>query len=194
ANIVMSYGMQVGKELKQASVLDMEIIAPSHGIIFRKYVKEIVENYVKWSSNIVGKKALIVYDTMWDSTKKMAYTIQDAFEEKGYFTSMKCLQNDHISDIITEVLDAEYICVGCPTLNNNMLPTVASFLTYLKGLSPKKRKAIAFGSYGWGGQSIGQVEEELKQAKFDVIATFKEQYIPSKEKLDNIKKELKEKI
>ena len=194
ANIVMSYGMQVGKELKQASVLDIEIIAPSHGIIFRKYVKDIVENYVKWSSNIVGKKALIVYDTMWDSTKKMAYTIQDAFEEKGYFTSMKCLQNDHISDIITEVLDAEYICVGCPTLNNNMLPTVASFLTYLKGLSPKKRKAIAFGSYGWGGQSIGQVEEELKQAKFDVIATFKEQYIPSKEKLDNIKKELKEKI
>ncbi len=194
ANIVMSYGMQVSKELKDASGLDIEIIAPSHGIIFRKHVKEIIENYVNWSSNKVKKKALIVYDTMWTSTKKMAYSIQEAFEEKGYLTSMKGLQENHISDIITEVLESEYICVGSPTLNNNMLPTVASFLTYLKGLSPKERKAIAFGSYGWGGQSIGQVEAELKLAKFDIIASFKEKYVPSKEKLDDIKKVIKEKL
>ncbi|MGM0509276.1 MAG: FprA family A-type flavoprotein [Fusobacteriota bacterium] len=194
ANIVMSYGMQVNKELDDASDLEIDMIAPSHGIIFRKHVDDIINKYAKWSSNNVNKKALIVYDTMWDSTKKMAFSIQDAFEEKGYFTSMKCLQNSHISDIITEVLDVEYICVGSPTLNNGMLPTVASFLTYLKGLSPKDRKAIAFGSFGWGGQSIGQVEELLKDAKFDVVSKFRQQYIPSEEDLLKIKKEIKEKL
>ncbi|BDU51219.1 FprA family A-type flavoprotein [Haliovirga abyssi] len=191
ANIVMSYGMQVGRELKEASGLDIEMIAPSHGLIFRKHVKEIIDSYVKWSSNIVGKKALIVYDTMWGSTKKMAYALQDAFEEKGYMTSMKNLQNNHISDIITEVLDVEYICVGSPTLNNNMLPTVASFLTYLKGLTPKNRKAIAFGSYGWGGQSVAQIEQYLSDSKFDIKLSKRLLYIPSEENLEELKEELK---
>jgi len=131
---------------------------------------------------------------MWDSTKKVAYAIQSAFEEKGISTRMLNLDVNHRSDIITEVLTAKYICVGSPTLNNNMLPSVAAFLTYLKGLAPKNRIGLAFGSYGWGGQSIGQVEDVLKECKFDILDSIKVQYIPDESQLEEIKGKLKEEI
>lgn len=194
ANIVLPYGNQVQSVLKQIENLPINIIAPSHGIIWRDNIKEIVSEYSKWSSNQTEKKAVIVYDTMWGSTKKMAYAIQDIFEEKGYKTHMYNLQFNHMSDIMTELITAEYICVGSSTLNNNMIPTVAAFLTYMKGLAPKNRKAIAFGSYGWGGQSIGQIVEYMKDSDFEIIETLKEQYIPSDENLNIIKEKLNEKI
>lgn len=194
ANIVMPYGMQVQKELEEAAKLDIEMICPSHGIIWRKNIKIIVDNYVKWSANEFDKKALIIYDTMWGSTEKMARTILGSFEEKGYKVVLLDLQANHISDVITEVLEAEYICVGSPTLNNTILPTVASFLTYLKGLAPKGRKAVAFGSFGWGGQSVGEISGILENAGFELVDSYKQQYLPTKENLEEIKAKLIEKI
>ncbi|MCG8571521.1 MAG: FprA family A-type flavoprotein [Spirochaetes bacterium] len=194
ANIVLPYSAQVQKELAEASKLDIQIVCPSHGIIWRSHIPEIVECYKQWSSNQTVKKALIIYDTMWNSTKSMAYAVMDAFSEKGYATRLMDLNETHISDIMTEVIDSEYICVGSPTLNNHLLPTVAEFLTYLKGLSPKKRKAVAFGSFGWGGQSVSQVESYLSESGFDVEATFKHQYVPDKKYLKQLTEELKTKI
>lgn len=186
ANIVLPFNKQVQKELATASKLDIEMIAPSHGIIWRKYVTEIVDQYVKWSSNRTDKKAVIVYDTMWNSTEKMACAIKEAFEEKNYHLRLYRLQDTHISDIMTDIIDADYICVGSPTLNNNILPTTAAFLTYLKGLSPKSRKAIAFGSYGWSGQSIDQVATYLEESGFEVKEKFRYQYIPTEDDLKEI--------
>jgi flavorubredoxin len=194
ANIVMPYGRQVQGVLKAVADLDIDIIAPSHGVIWRTFVPEIIEKYKKWSANEYDEKALIIYDSMWDSTKKVAYAIQSAFEEKGISTKILNLDVNHRSDIITEVLTAKYICVGSPTLNNNMLPSVAAFLTYLKGLAPKNRIGLAFGSYGWGGQSIGQVEDVLKECKFETLDPIKVQYIPDESQLEEIKNSLKEEI
>jgi flavorubredoxin len=194
ANIVLPFGAQVQKALETVGTLDIEMIAPSHGIIWKKYIKEIITEYVKWASNVTEKKAVICYDTMWDSTKKQAFAIQSVLEDKGYSTHVYNVSLTHISDIMTDLITAEYVCVGSPTLNNNMLPTVAAFLTYLKGLAPKNRKAIAFGSFGWGGQSIGQVEAILTEAGFDVKSAQKTKYIPFKEELDRMKAELMEVI
>jgi flavorubredoxin len=194
ANIVLPFGAQVQKALEAVGSLDIEMIAPSHGIIWKKYIKEIITEYVKWASNVTEKKAVICYDTMWDSTKKQAFAIQSVLEDKGYSTHVYNVSLTHISDIMTDLITAEYVCVGSPTLNNNMLPTVAAFLTYLKGLAPKNRKAIAFGSFGWGGQSIGQVEAILTEAGFDVKSAQKTKYIPFKEELDRMKAELMEVI
>ena len=128
---------------------------------------------------------------MWHSTETMAQTIAEAFTEKGVPVKLFDLKQTHISDIVVSLLDCKYVAVGSPTLNNNMLPTVAAFLCYMKGLSPKNRQAFSFGSYGWGGQANGQIEEELKKCGFDIcLETLKIQYIPSEEQL----KELSEKI
>jgi flavorubredoxin len=194
ANIVMPYGMQVNKALQESKPLNIEMIAPSHGIIWRTHAAKIIKQYSDWVANTPEKKSVIIYDTMWKSTETIAYTLLDTFEEKGYKTVLMNLQDNHISDVITEVLSSEYVCVGSPTLNNNIMPNVAAFLTYLKGLSPKKRKAIAFGSYGWSGQSIGQVEEYLKECSFEVIDTVRLQYVPDIKDLDEAKLRIMEKI
>jgi flavorubredoxin len=188
ANIVLPYGAQVKKALEAAGGLAMDVIAPSHGIIWRSSIPKILAEYSRWASNQTEKKALIIYDTMWKSTEQMAMAIYRAFEEKGYFPKLLSLQFNHISDIMTELLTAEYICVGSPTLNNNMLPTVSAFLTYMKGLAPKGRKALAFGSYGWGGQSIKQVEEILAGCGFEMLESIKVQYVPMPEALMEITK------
>ena len=192
ANIVLPYSKQVEKALVAASGLDIEIIATSHGIIWRKYVKEILEAYHHWASNETTKKVLIVYDTMWNSTQKMAVSIQETFESLGYKTELLSLQHNHISDIMTRVIGAEYICFGSPTLNGKMLPTMAAFLTYLSGLAPKNRKAIVFGSYGWGPKNIDDMGQMLEKAGFNVVAKEKIKYIPAPEQLKEMSDRLKE--
>jgi flavorubredoxin len=184
---VLPYSKQVQKVLVGIKDIDIEIIANSHGIIWRKYVNEIVTGYKSWASNETKKKALIVYDTMWHSTEAMALAIQDAFEQKGYVTSLLSLQYNHISDIMTEVIDAEYICIGSPTLNGRMLPTIAAFLTYLSGLAPKNRKAVVFGSYGWGPKQIEDIATLMTDSGFEVVATEKIRYVPSVEDLDGLR-------
>ncbi|MFC1669733.1 FprA family A-type flavoprotein [Spirochaetota bacterium] len=186
ANIVLPYSKQVRKALEDAGPLDIEIIAPSHGIIWRKNLDILMENYQKWSNNKTDNKALIIYDTMWNSTGKIAYAIQRAFENRGVATRMLNLKSNHISDIMTEVLSAEYICIGSPTLNKNMLPTVSAFLTYLKGLAPQNRKAIAFGSYGWAQGSVNDICDVFESCKFELLDKITVQFIPDEEELDEI--------
>jgi flavorubredoxin len=192
ANIVLPYGPQVQKALEAVAGLDIEIIASSHGIIWRHSIPHIMKEYQKWSGNETDNKAVIVYDSMWNSTEKIAYAIQEAFENKGITTIMRNLKLNHISDIMTDVLTAKYICVGSPTINNNMLPTAAAFLTYLKGLAPKNRIGLAFGSYGWGGQSVGLVEDYLKDMGCEILNKIRIQYIPDEDKLKQVTKELEE--
>ncbi len=194
ANIVLPYSMQVRKALDAVKGLDIKLIAPSHGIIWRSYIKEIIEEYEKWSSNETEKKALIIYDTMWGSTEKMAHAIARAFENRGYAFRLLNLRANHISDIMTELIAAHYICVGSPTLNNNMLPTVAAFLTYMKGLAPKRRVALAFGSYGWGGQSVGIIDKILQECGFETLEPIKINYIPDEKQLEEITEKLQAKV
>jgi flavorubredoxin len=190
ANIVLPYGAQVKKALEAASGLKISTVAPSHGLIWRRHISDILDSYGEWCSNKTVNKAVIVYDTMWHSTKEIAFSIQRVFENRGCATRMMGLQENHISDVMTEIIDARFVCVGSPTLNNNMLPTVAAFLTYMKGLVPKQRIGLAFGSYGWGGQSIGQVDETLKSCGFEMIESIRCKYVPRREILGEIEKKL----
>lgn len=191
ANIIMCYGKQAGSAWKAVKDLNPELIAPSHGVIWRSHVSGILDAYEKWSANEPQTGALVVFDSMWHSTEKIAQTIAEAFAATGMPVKLYDLKQTHISDIIVDVLDCKYIAVGSPTLNNNLLPTVAAFLCYLRGLSPKNRRAFAFGSYGWGGQSIAQVEEELKKCGFEIcLENIRIPYIPSEDQL----KEISEKV
>lgn len=193
ANIVLPYVSPVKKEYELIKDLPIRVIAPSHGVIWTKHVPDIIQAYVDWVSNKTRKKALIVYDTMWGSTEKLAFdVIAHVFEAKGYVIDIKNLQNDHISDIMTSFMDAEFIAVGSPTLNKNILPTVAAFLTYLRGLSPGGRKAIAFGSYGWGGESVQQVLDYFEQSKFEVLSQLNQKYVPFEQDIIRMRKELQQ--
>lgn len=194
ANIVLPYGKMVQKVLADLGGVQLEMLCPSHGLITRKYLKELLGEYVKWSSNTTEKKALIIYDTMWDSTRKMAMAVESAFEEKGIKTTMFNLQHTHISDIMTEAITASHICIGSPTLNNNILPTVASFLTYMCGLAPTGRIGLAFGSYGWGGQGVGIINDRLTEAGFTMLKPIRFQYVPGQDDLAAVKKHVEDQL
>jgi len=189
ANIVMPYGMQVEKALDALSGLDINMIAPSHGIIWRSHIPEIFREYAKWAKYEADDKALIVYDTMWGSTEKIAYALKEGMEEAGVPVTMRNLKTIHISDVITDVLSSKLIALGSPTLNNTMLPTMGAFLTYLKGLRPKNRIGFVFGSYGWGGQAVSEIERILKELSWDMsLEGININYTPDEEELADARK------
>ena len=188
ANIVFPYGDQVLEALDVVENLPVDIIAPSHGLIWRSDLPVILKNYRKWASNQTDGNALIVYDTMWGSTQKMALALREGLEDSGIPVTMKSLQTNHISQVVPEILDAKLVLVGCPTLNNGMLPSVAEFLTYVKGLRPKNRIGFAFGSYGWGGQGARETEGILKDMGWEVPEPFVNiQYVPDEKELGDLK-------
>ena len=189
ANIVLPYGEQVKKALAALSGLNIEMIAPSHGVIWRAYLPKILECYQKWANNETEKRALIVHDTMWGSTSRIAYSLQEGLEKEGIPVTMRSLKTNHISDILTDVLFSKVILIGSPTLNQGVLPTVGAFLTYLKGLRPKKRMGFAFGSYGWGGQAVGEIETVMRNLSWEMpLPSINIQYLPDEEELDKVRK------
>ncbi len=188
ANIVFPFGGQVQKALDAVATLDVDMIGPSHGIIWRKHCKEIVDLYRKWSSNETDEKAVIIYDTMWGSTEKIAYALSDGLQAEGISVCMRNLQHNHISDIITNVLESRLVLLGSPTLNNGMLPTMGGFLTYLKGLRPAKRIGYIFGSYGWGGQAVGEIEKIIDDLGWvRPIESSNINYVPDVQDLNKMK-------
>ena len=184
ANILFPYGAQAKAALKALHGLDMEMIATGHGIIWRSHIPEIIERYKQWSSGETEERAVIVFDSMWHSTEAMAHTIAEAFIDKGYSVGYYYIKKNSHADIMTDILTSRYLAVGSPTLNNTMLPTIGGFLCYMRGLAPKGRKAFAFGSYGWGGQSIQQIEDELKAGGCEIaMDKVRILYVPSEEQL-----------
>ena len=194
ANIVWPYGMQAHKVLEAVKGLELKMIAPSHGCIWRSHIDKILEKYEAWTTYQTEEKAVVVFDSMWHSTEMMAREICDSFIAEGISAKLIDVKASHISDIMTDLCDARYVAVGSPTLNSNMLPTVASFLTYMRGLSPKndQRIGLAFGSYGWAPLGPKQVYEELEKAKFNLpVPVVTQQWIPSEENLAELQATVK---
>lgn len=186
ANIVWPYGIQAGRALAAVKGLELKMIAPSHGCIWRSHIDEIIAKYEEWTTYQTQEKAVVVFDSMWHSTESMAREICDAFIAEGISAQLIDVKSTHISDIMLYMCDAKYVAVGSPTLNSNMLPTVASFLTYMRGLSPKneQRIGLAFGSYGWAPLGPKQVYAELENAKFQLpVPVVAQQWVPSEENL-----------
>lgn len=186
ANILLLYALKILKLVEQVTEmgLDIRMICPDHGIIWRQDPGKIINAYVEWSRQEPAQKAIVIYDTMWKSTKLMAEAIADGIAETGVSVKPLHIRSSHRSEIMTEALDAKAIVVGSPTLNNGLFPSVSDILTYMKGLRPKNKIGAAFGSYGWSGESVKLIHAELAAMKFDMIdAGLKVQYVPDKEGL-----------
>jgi flavorubredoxin len=186
ANILLLYAPRILKLIDQVTELGLQIdmICPDHGIIWRKDPGKIIDLYVKWSKQEAAKKAIVVYDTMWNSTKVMAETIADGISSREVAVKPIHIRSSHRSDIMTEVLDAKAVVIGSPTLNNQIFPTVADILTYMKGLKPVNKIGGAFGSYGWSGEAARMIRNELEAMKFDTVEPeLRIQYKPKAEDL-----------
>jgi flavorubredoxin len=184
ANLLTHLSPLIQNTLKKVGELKLEIdmIAPSHGIIWRKDPGRIIKAYDQWSRHEAGSKVTVVFDTMWQSTEKMAKIMAEVFIDKGIEVKLMKLRENHRSDVMAEILDSRAVCIGSPTIHRNLFPTVADLLCYMKGLKPQKKVAAAFGSYGWSGESMQLVSDELKTIGLDVIEPgVRAQYLPDTE-------------
>lgn len=171
ANILPLYSKLINKAVR--SVIDMgieiETILPDHGVIWRKYTKEIIGKYIEWSEMTVKDKAVIIFDSMWGSTEEICERIAAGLTDGGLETKVYKTTNHHRSDIATECFDAKAVVIGSPTLNNGIMPSVADNICYLKGLKLTGKTAGAFGCYGWSGESVKILKEALEDMKYNFV-------------------------
>ena len=200
ANLLIHLSPLIQNILKKVTELKLEIdmIAPSHGIIWRKDPGKIIQAYNDWSLYKSKEKIAVIYDTMWKSTEKMAKTLTDAITDSGIEVKLLKLRENHRSDIMAEILDAKGFLLGSPTIHRNMFPTVADLLCYMKGLKPQKKVVSAFGSYGWSGEAVQQIVDALKEIQLDVIEPgVRAQYRPDdkeKDQLTSLARQMIEKV
>jgi flavorubredoxin len=187
-NILMPLAPLIPPLLKKVKKMGIpiEMIAPSHGVIWRSYPEKIIQAYVDWSTGIADNRVLIIYDTMWQSTETMAAAIAQGISAAGVENKLINVRNNHRSDIMKEILSSKILVVGSPTINEGIFPTVAELLLYLKGLRPLKKKGVAFGSYGWGGEAIPAINDAMKGMGFEIIDPgLSVMYVPGEEDLEN---------
>ena len=186
ANIVLPYSDIVTRFLGQVQQMGLKpkMIAPDHGFIWRKDPAKIINLYAQMAAQKPTNKAVIVYDTMWGSTEKMAQAIADGLRQNGTAVQLMSMHASHRSDVITELLDAGAILVGTPVLNSQIYPAMADVLCYLKGLKKKNLIGAAFGSYGWNGAPIDGLTKNLEEMGVEVVSpAVKSLFVPDETKL-----------
>jgi len=178
ANILTLYSPLIRKLLAKVQEMGLEIdlIAPDHGLIWRSHINDVLRAYGDWSQN-KGKR---IYDTMWQSTEMMAKAITTGINMTGVSVKLINLAVNHRSDVMTDVLNAKAVVLGCATLNNGMLPRMAGFLMYMRGLKPTNKIGAAFGSFGWSGEAVKLMNTAMEDMKFDIIEPgLRIKYVPA---------------
>ncbi len=186
ANILWPFSQLVIRKIEEIQKLGLKInvIAPSHGLIWRDDPTKIVKAYLRWARGEARDKTLVVYDTMWGSTEKMAEAIVDGISSEGVETVLFRLPFSDRGDIIKELLEAKGLLIGSSTINNGVLSSVAPFLEEMRGLRPRNKIAAAFGSYGWGGGAVKIIEETLEKAGMRIVApALTVKWVPDQDEL-----------
>jgi len=173
ANILTPFSPLVRKKIDEILELKIpiDIIATSHGVIWRKNPTEIIKKYIEWSEAYQENQITIIYDTMWGGTRKMAEAIGEGIKKTDNVVNLKLFNASKTdkNDIITEVFKSKLILIGSPTINRGILTSIAGLLEEIKGLGFKNKKAVAFGSYGWGGESIKIIAKLMEESGFEII-------------------------
>jgi flavorubredoxin len=172
ANILTPFSNQVTKKIEEVLALKLPVamIAPSHGIIWRKDPLQIVKKYQEWAAQVPQKTAVILFDTMWEGTRKMAEAIGKGLAAEGVTHKIFHMAVTDRNDVITEIFKAKAVIIGSPTLNQGLLPTIAPILEDIKGLKFQNKIGAAFGTYGWSGEAVKLIEEHLNRCKIPIAA------------------------
>lgn len=170
ANIILPYSPLVLKliERVQKMGLDLKVIAPDHGPIWRKDPGKIIGQYARWATQKPEPRGVVLYGSMWGATELMARALGDGLAAGGLKVSVISVDAWHRSDIINEIHQAGVMAVGSATLNGQILPAIADVLTYMKGLKPVIPFGAAFGAYGWSGEAAARIEEVLRALKMEL--------------------------
>lgn len=173
ANILNPFAPILKKKLEEIASfnLPIEMIAPSHGAIWREDPLQIVNKYAEWAQAYQEDQVVVAYDTMWEGTAKIAHKIADEIHIQSPDTVVKLynISKSDKNEVMTEVFKSKAVAVGSPTVSNSILSSVAGWMEFMKQLKFKNKKAAAFGCYGWSGESVKALQEKLKEGGFQVV-------------------------
>ena len=186
ANILTPFSKILKKKLDEVMSLNLQIdmIATSHGVIWRENPMQIVEEYSRWANDYRENQITIIYDTMWNGTRTLAEKISEGIglADPDVVVKVFNLAKSDENDLITEVFKSKTVVMGSPTMSNSILHSVAGFIHLMKEMRFKNKKAVAFGCYGWSGESVKVINELMKDAGFEVAGEgFKNQWNPDAE-------------
>jgi flavorubredoxin len=188
ANILWPFSSIILKKLEeiQNMGIPIKIIAPAHGVIWRKGPSKIINSYFSWAKNETLNKIVVIYETMYGATEKMARKIVEAITDSGVLVKLYDVAISDRAEIIKDMLDAKGFIIGSSCHDNDMLPNMAGFLEFLKGLKPKKRMAAVFGSYGWTPKgATEEIEDVLKEAGIEIAQeSLPIKYIPDESEIN----------
>lgn len=174
ANIVTPFNAIVKRKLQEIGKLNLpiDVIAPSHGVIWRKNIGMILEKYTQWCDDYQEHQATIIYDTMWNGTKLLAERIAEGLSKADPTLEIKVFNRAHTdeNDLIVEVFKSKLIVLGSPTVGNDMIHKMAGFIDLMRGLKFKNKKAAAFGCYGWSGEAVKMMNDALTSAGFEIVS------------------------
>ena len=188
-NIISPFAKKVSKKMEELKEMDLDIdmICPSHGIIWKEKINNIIADYTSWAKGVNKDKIVIIYDTMYNSTRKMAESIAEGIKLESPDTEIKIFRSSTSdpSDLLVDVFDAKGIMVGSPNLNGNLLSSVNAIMDEIKSMNLSGKKAASFGSYGWSPMNIKLMNKLLEEAGFEVIGKgLKVQWVPDKKALE----------
>jgi len=189
ANILTPFSTLVDRKIKEVLALNVpvDMICPSHGVIWRKDPLQIVKKYTEWANQYKENQITIVYDTMWDGTRRMAEAIAQGIKLEDNEVTIKLfnIARSDKNDVVTEIFKSKVLLVGSPTINRGVLSAIAGMLEEVRGLGFKGKKAAAFGCYGWSGESVKIISEKLKESGFELINDgIREQWNPDSESIE----------
>lgn len=191
ANILNPFSPLVSKKIDEIMGLGLpiEMIAPSHGVIWRDNPLQIIEKYAQWAKAYQEKQVTVVYDTMWEGTAKIAHAIADEISLQSPDTVVKVfnISKSDKNEVMTEVFKSKAIAVGSPTVSNDILSSMSGWLAFSKQLKFKNKKAAAFGCYGWSGEGVKILKEKLTAAGFATVdEEIKSLWNPEEEDLSKL--------
>lgn len=173
ANILTPFSSLVGKKIEEVLSLKLPVdsICTSHGVVWRENPTQIVQKYAEWADGYGENQVTIIYDTMWNGTRVMAENLKEEIKQADGDVEVKIYNaaKTDKNDVITEIFRSKAVFVGSPTINKGILTSIASLLEEIRGLSFKNKKALAFGCYGWSGESVKIISDSLQKAGFEVV-------------------------
>ncbi len=183
ANILTPFSQMAEKKIKEIIAMNLPIsmICPSHGVIWKDNPMQIVDKYLQWANAYRENQISIIYDTMWNATRKMAEAIAEGIRAADSSVTVRLFNSAKTdkSDIITEIFRSKAVIMGSPTVNNGYLYSIAGILDLIRGMKFKSKKAAAFGSYGWSGEAVRLIGDELSKAGFELVDEgFRTTWVP----------------
>ena len=186
ANILWPLGPMIEKSINNLLTMNLPIdfVAPSHGLVWRNNINKVIEKYLSWTKNEVKNKVVVVYETMWGSTQIMAREIVRALTNNNIEAKMFDIAKTDFAEVAYEMLEAKAFVIGSSTHDNEMLAYIAGYMHFLKGMKPKNRIAVSFGSFGWAGGAVKEIATNLSSFGIEVIDQISAKFKPNKEEIE----------